>query len=285
MTHIRSFTSLGAAVLVAGLATAFGLPACSSSPSDPVTPAADATAETETSVVVDARPETPPVETGPISCIEALPNDFKCEPIPEKAGKKVCTDAAIDELETACTGAGTAATCRAAQNKYPACNACLLEWLVGFSLDTASCMRKVDPADPCSTSVACNFACLDTSCDPETCDREPGSGRTPSRSAYDDCRSDVTFAGNATRPKGACYDLASKDAAACIRNAKFAVCNQFKTWLRGACRDGGDWTNADQDQTPAGDAGTETGTDAGLETGIETGIETGVETGLDADAG
>jgi hypothetical protein len=62
-------------------------------------------------------------------------------------------------------------------------------------------------------------------------------------------------------PKGACWEIASKDHVACASNDKLRFCfvnvkADLLPFYRGACRDGGDWANAGS--APSADAGAQT---------------------------
>jgi hypothetical protein len=68
-------------------------------------------------------------------------------------------------------------------------------------------------------------------------------------SARIDCWRDAQLKGSATKPRGVCYDVATKDYAACATDERFAPCfvttvEDVTYFARGACRDGGSWVNA-----------------------------------------
>jgi hypothetical protein len=199
-------------------------------------------------------PDTAAIDTAPPTCQSPLPSDFACRPVATKAGKTVCTDAMIEEFEN-CFGSGDLARCKAAQTAYPDCSKCVLEdWIVideaaGTGvIDVASCIHIVDPTGGCDIAVQCDADCKSVACN--ECDTTEGSGKTAARSEYDDCVSDVSYVGSATRPKGRCYDVASAQAKICRTEANLSRCfittlDDVAVFYRGACRDGGDWSKAD----------------------------------------
>jgi len=255
-------------ILLAG--SAFGAVAftgCSSdSPAD-VPPANDTGTDSvvvDTGTVKDTQPDTKPgIDTAPGTCANDLPADFACaDPKPVK-GEKTCTEAAIQGLIANCFGTG--GDCKKWQTANPECNKCTLtNWMVPLNgsfitTNTPACIKIVAPTSPCAKTEQCWFDCrLDVCCGGDaagcSCDATPGSGTTE----FDKCVAAARFAGSASKPKGACYDKAYKDAKVCEADATLANCFTLESFFRGACRDGGDWTNA----ASAGDAGvTDTGTD------------------------
>jgi hypothetical protein len=214
--------------------------------------------------------ETSVVDTGsdslaPYTCQSPLPPSFACSEIPHTKGMRVCTDAMIAEF-VSCFGAGDPVRCNAAQKNYPECSACILEkWIIVSSagvgvVDTPSCIQLRDPDGACGRITRCNTDCLEAVCG--DCDSTAGTGRTSARSELDDCYADARFAGSPAKAKGACYDLASKDAVACSMIEDLAPCflhtaDDLTTFYRGACRDGGDWSATG----PAADAGTDAAAD------------------------
>lgn len=258
-------------LLLAGTAGSVAFVGCSSDPETPATAADTGTADTGTpdTKVPDT---TPAVDTGPVTCAAPLDATFKCEAPPGKAGKTVCSDIAINDLVGGCFGStATSATCTAAQKKHPDCNTCMLtEWVYGdppIFIDTGSCIKAIDPADKCATTWKCNVDCFTTVC--VDCDNSAGSGKNGVDSEQDDCWANAQKKGGTTVPKGACYDLVTKDYAACRSNPKFAYCfvsgtEAIKQFYRGACRDGGKWTaEVEIDKSPVSDAGADTATDPG----------------------
>ncbi|MBI2389212.1 MAG: hypothetical protein HYV09_06310 [Deltaproteobacteria bacterium] len=251
------------------------------------TPTADTGVVGDTGGAVDTgATDTYKPETAPYTCAAPLPTGFACEEPAGKAGKTVCTDEAIDAIVTGCfSDTATSTTCTNARAKYKACDACTLtDWLVDFIwADSANCIKKVAPTDPCAKSIQCNFDCMLEICSTEECDTTPGSGKTTTSSEWGDCIQAAQAKGTSTKPRGACYDIATKDYSACASKDGLGVCfprsdYDYVLFFRGACRDGGDWSNVTTDK-PSGDAGTETGGETGGETG--TGDAAG-ETATDA---
>ena len=186
-----------------------------------------------------------------LGCMQPLPTDFVCKAPGAKAGKTVCTDAMIEEFTNCFGSAGSTTKCSAATKAYPECNTCILkDWLYNNSVDVASCIAKVLPTDKCATTVRCNVDCLGLVCPKDDCDTTPGSGSSATRSQADDCFRDAQFRGSTLKPKGACYDVATKDYADCAAKPELAYCfvtsiTDLTYFFRGACRDGGDWSKAD----------------------------------------
>jgi len=206
----------------------------------------------------DARP-TPydgaprPIDTGlprkdsapppPLTCATDLPADFTCAVPPMPVAGKDCTEAMVQEFYTACFGtSGT--DCSAWTKKYPECNKCVMRFVSpsGWLL-TGYCMIDVAPTSSCGKATLCNTACFDEVC--QDCDRTLGSGKSPSSSEFQDCVKDAQFAGSASKSKGVCYDIATKDTKAlgCSTTDPTAGCVDPVQFFRGACRDGGSWSN------------------------------------------
>ena len=205
-------------------------------------------------------PRPPPKERPPpYTCVQPLPADFACKAPASKPGKSVCTDAMLDEFLNCFGSDGSYTKCAAAIKAYPDCQTCVLkDWLWKNSIDTAACIATVAPKDPCATVVRCNTDCLGTVCPVDDCDSTPGSGSTATRSQLDECWGDAQFAGSTLKAKGACYEVASKGYAECAARSDLAVCivttkPEVLRFLRGACRDGGDWTKSTTGTTDAGE--------------------------------
>ncbi|MGZ3453718.1 MAG: hypothetical protein ACXVEF_29205 [Polyangiales bacterium] len=261
-----------ALLLSAGVCGVAGFAGCSSSDETPQETAdaggdsspADTGAPKDTGTLPDTAPST--------SCQADLPSDFMCNKPADKAGSTACTDKMLTEFLN-CFGTGDTAKCTAAQKAYPDCNKCVLStWIItnpsgGGSIDVGACIQKIDPTGTCGTSVQCDTDCYNTIC--ESCDTTAGSGSSATRSEFDDCYRDTRFAGSSSKPKGKCYDLATKAAKTCLADAKYANCiissiDSVKNFYRGACRDNANWTNADKaDGTETTDAGTDSGSDTG----------------------
>lgn len=251
-------------LLLTGAAAGTAFTGCGSDEPETPSTATDSgivdTGVVDTGKVVDTNP---PPDMGVLRCDTPVGSDYLCPEAPNKTGEKVCTDAMLTEVLDVCFGTGDATKCKAWQTKYPACNTCALsKWLFvaedgrGF-LDTGACMQKINAASGCGEASNCWFDCREATC--AECD--------------DDQRSACwTRARRATDPKGACYDKAYKKYSECAKDAQFSPCLDALQFLRGACRDGGDWTKA----------GEELPTDAGvLETGVDTGT-TVTDTGTDS---
>jgi len=223
--------------------------ASSESPSGPMDAGSDSASKDSGADVLSDIPSGPDTRLPPVICNNPLPSDFVCEPTRDAPGKSVCTDAAIDAM-LACFGTtGSDAACAKAQADFPACAQCAMkDWLVDNRLSAAACVSKIDPGAACARAVQCNTDCLAFVCSDKKCDSTPGSGSVASRSELQDCYVSAQFAGSSVKGKGACYDLASKDYAACAADSKYAVCflrtiDDARFFLRGACRDGGDFSN------------------------------------------
>jgi hypothetical protein len=242
-----------ALLVVTGAAGGLAFAGCGGEdPPETVTPADTGTAVVDSGPGDTKMPDTNPADTAPIRCDQPVGADYTCPAAPSKAGATVCTDTALNEILTACFGsAATATTCGAWQKKYPDCDKCALNtWLFttedgrGF-LDYPACMQKVDPASGCGVAGNCWNDCRETVCG-ECDDTERSACETRAR------RSSATD----TVPKGSCYENSYKKYNECTKDPKFASCITPIEFLRGACRDNGDWTNAKIDKS-GGDAGTD----------------------------
>jgi hypothetical protein len=191
-------------------------------------------------------------DSGGGGCATPLDSTYKCPKTPTAAGAKVCNDDDLTTYVAACFGSGTTATCDAWTAAHASCNTCVNAWIYsdGF-INTGACYVAIDPtatdcanADSCSDDCVNNVVCSACVTDTET-------------TACDNA---------ATASGGACFTVANiAKLTTCQADAKFAAC-QINTdadvlkFFRGACRDGGDWTNAG---STLGDAGvSETGSDA-----------------------
>ncbi|MBK7396868.1 MAG: hypothetical protein IPJ34_11345 [Myxococcales bacterium] len=212
--------------------------------------------------------DTGKIDTGtpevPLSCPAPLATGFECKAPTDHPGRTTCTDEGIDAVVSGCFGsAATSTTCNAAKAKYAACYKCTIdEWTPGGYTDRGLCAQKIDPTGKCGKAFRCVTDCIASVCTTDDCDTTPGSGRTPSTSQYENCVSDVQNKGGTARPKGACYDIASKDAQECAGDPKFANCIDVTYLFRGACRDNGDWSKADIAKPTPTDAGTDAPTDS-----------------------
>lgn len=258
-------------LLAAGLAGGVAFVGCSSDDGNNNTNTTPDTGVVDTGTAVDSTPaDTAKPETGLVACEQKLSSSFACTEPADKAGKTVCTDVMINEFMNCFGSTGDSKKCTAAQTKYPACNTCILkDWLTNNRIDVGACIKKIDPASTCGKTIQCTTDCLDVVCPSDECDDTAGSGSTATKSQLDDCYTNAQRKpGSATKPTGQCWDVAVKDYATCSGDAKFAPCfvrstADLLTYFRGACRDNGNWTNADK---PDGseDAGVaDTGTDSG----------------------
>ena len=243
----------------------------------------------------------PPTDGATLVC-DKLPLDpaFKCEAptAAQKGGPATtdCTEAMLQEFATKCMSADykVGSACTEFKDAHPACNTCIGNWALDSSIipgkvypDRDKCWYKT-LTEACSTSINCMFKCDDAVC--TDCDKAAGSAPDGKTSEYQACVNRERKKGGTTVPKGACYDLATGAALGCLNdNAdKVAPCfvselftptgtggkadltslqREVVIFYRGACRDGGSWTNSSYScSTPpcaATDAGTDaTGTDA-----------------------
>jgi hypothetical protein len=120
--------------------------------------------------------------------------------------------------------------------------------------------------DVCDTTVQCYFDCVTEAC--AACAITAGSGATATSTAWSDC------ADRARSSKGTCWTVAARDASDCFSTGDTTVCqvdelahakpdfgklgSQILQFYRGACRDGGDWTDR-MISKGASDASTEGG--------------------------
>ena len=230
--------------------------------------------DTDTGVAETAAETSPPKDTGTppgdtktdgtpkLGCTADLPTDFACKTPTIPAGEKVCTEAAIEEFQTACFG-GSGTACSAWQKKYAACNKCSFKFISASGwVENGYCAQQLAPTNSCGKLSVCNIDCYETVC--ADCDHTAGSGKTASSSEYQDCVKDAQFAGSASKPKGKCYDVVSKDlkAANCSSTDPISGCFDVVNFFRGACRDGADWTHMTDPSFGAGDAGSDGGSDA-----------------------
>jgi hypothetical protein len=197
-----------------------------------------------TPVYPDVRP--PSLDTSPpppLSCAADLPSDFVCSTPKITAGGTVCSEAMIQEFQTACFG-GSGAECSAWTKKYADCNKCVFRFLSPSGwLEEGYCMQALAPTSSCGKLFGCNIDCYEAVC--EACDHTMGSGRTPSGSEYQDCVADAQYAGSASKSMGRCYNIVGKDlkAAACTTTDPMVGCLDVVQFFRGACRDNADWSN------------------------------------------
>jgi hypothetical protein len=283
------------------------------------------TGAADTAPVVDAKKDSHDgggTDTGPYSCLAPLPADFACTaPKITAVPGTSCSEDDLQGFATACidknfsVGSG----CAAWMSAHTACGACIK----GFGFATSSGGLPVYPdrdqcyytkfSADCAKSWNCMFACDDAACNSTDtpCDKTAGSGtKGGSDSEFQDCVTKERARGGTAVPKGECYDVATKAALEtclptlpssalnfCVVNEEFSPTGpggapdlpsmRFEVieYYRGACRDNGDWTNADQ---PCSTPPCETGTDAGSETGSDAtsdATEGGSDAGTDADDG
>lgn len=245
--------------------------ACSSTEDPaPATPGDDAGAD----VVVDApatetTPDTATPETGPLVCAQDLPSSFACAEPRKAVAKTTCTEALLQEFAAKCVvdASSVPAECTAWKSANAACAACVEDWSwdeAKILTDDYQCYEMLVPG--CGKAMNCDLECPFEVCG--ECDDTAGTG-SGGGSELDDCVREATAEG------GRCYEVSSKKAKECFDDPKGAPCaiTQYYTSsgdlaklreeivrvLRGACRDGGDWSKAGE----AGDAGpADTGSDA-----------------------
>jgi len=258
------------------------LAACSSSNGDSL-PVADAGKDTAVAVdtdtpidandtggpkPVDGGPKDTGFDAGPTYCDQDLPGDFACAaPTKIPTAGTVCTEAQLEAFVTKCIADPVTSIppgCTDWKTANAACSACI----TGFAIDTVSSKNLPDRDkcywtifdDKCDKAVNCSFECQRAVC--EACSTDPGTGLDGKRSEFQDCLTRAQFAGTASKPKGRCYDIASKEAKACFTTFDIVPCivdelytpsgaggkpdvtllqNQIVQYLRGACRDGGSW--------------------------------------------
>ena len=200
------------------------------------------------------------IETGPELCDRAVAPDYDCE-LPYRRAKSThdCSEAQIQAMVKACIAAPLTTTppgCAAWKSENAACAACIVD----FSSTTYG-SRTVPSRDQCywalfddicDRAVQCSFDCQLESC--AKCDDTGGTGADGVLSAYDDCL-DRASSG---KPAGVCWAVASKEAAECFGLEDVSVCfvdeafsakpditkvqTEIIEFYRGACRDGGDWS-------------------------------------------
>ncbi len=219
----------------------------------------------------DTKPVTPidAGDTSPPLCDLALSSDFSCAPaVNRPAPKTTCTETQLQDLVKACVGDDISKTptgCSAWKAANPECASCTTAFsLTGFSSraipDRNMCYWAVFD-DACDTALNCSFQCQAEVC--AECSSESGSSPDGKTTEYSDCTARARSNATSARPKGKCWDIASKDAAACLDKVDVDVCYVDEYWnptgaggkydpvlmrqqivefYRGACRDGGDWT-------------------------------------------
>lgn len=197
------------------------------------------------------RPDTFRPDTGAPSCAAPLPASFTCEPLSTKAGETVCTDAMLTELIAACFGSSaTSARCADASAKHPECAACAVDrWIHQYQLDSAACVRAIDPESSCADVVRCTNDCLTEVC--SECDWRSGTG-TDGGSEGLECESAAL-----RKDGGSCATATTGDYEACAGDPRFSPCfvrtmDDVVVFLRGACRDGGKWAAAAPDAATDG---------------------------------
>lgn len=305
-----------------GIAGVVAFAGCSSS-STPVdnTPA-------DTGVVDTGKADTNKPDTAVPICDQPLESTFACTAPTAKVGSTDCTSQAIEEFPIACidsTWPGKLASgCAAWQAKYASCFTCIKTWSLaqsGLALgalpDRDACFWSVfnstafKTANPtltdCSKNVQCNWDCQEAVCGScDTTAQDPITGDTE----FSICATNAGKKGGTVVPKGACYDVATKNANTCFTAAGDTLNNcivseaytptgtggnvdiakikeQMKVVLRGACRDNADWSNANDAGYTIPDAGGETGSETGSDTGTaaETGSDAGTDTATATETG
>jgi hypothetical protein len=229
----------------------------------------------------DTRPVADTAEAAPILCDLELPTDFACVPATNRpAPKTTCSEQQLQDLVKACVGddiSKTPSGCSAWKAANPECAQCTTAFsLTGYSSraipDRNMCYWVVFD-DACDKALNCSFQCQSDVCG--ECSSEPNSSPDGKTTEYSDCAARARSNATSTRPKGKCWDIASKEAAACLDKVDVKVCyvdeywtptgaggkpdpvlmrQQIVEYYRGACRDGGDWTYRFS-PNPGGDAG------------------------------
>jgi hypothetical protein len=267
----------------------------------------DTAVATDTAPIGDTAPKTDtkvPTDGAPLVC-DKLPLDpaFKCEAptATQKGGppSTVCTEEMLQEYATKCIAADykVGASCGDFKSAHPECATCIGNWALDASIipgkvypDRDKCWYKILP-DACSTSINCMFKCDDAVC--ADCDKSAGSGVDGKNSEYQLCVNRERKKGGTTVPKGACYDLATGAALQCLtdNSDKIDPCfvaelfspsgtgghpdvaamqRESVVFMRGACRDNGDWTkSAYSCSSPPCDAGV---VDAAVDTSVVTDV-------------
>jgi len=286
---MKTFSSRLSVVLLA--ASSALVLACSSDPETTPTPVNDSGSDA-TDVKVDSTPTDSAKDSATETTTDALPlcdqdvpTTFACKAPTKTAGGTACSEAVLQDFLDKCVKADftVPSTCADWRIANAACNTCLLAWIIDPKIDDT----KVYPDsykcywshfdDACGKAVNCSYDCQDAVCN--ACDTNPGTGADGSASEYDDC----TGRAIAASPKGKCYDMAAKDADACFSKTDVTICDNDEYYYpsgsggtadltklrkgvlefyRGACRDGGDWTNATS-AVGGGDAGTTDAADGG----------------------
>jgi len=192
-----------------------------------------------------AKDTTPPPPPPPPGCAINLPLDFACFVPPTPTGGKVCSEDVIQAFVKACFSPMPTPDCGWLVKKdHYDCYSCLGNFgSPAGTFQSGFCMLALAPSSICGKAMLCENACIGEVC--ADCLFTPGSGKSPTTSERWDCASDARFEGSSTQPKGRCYDVATGDTvkAGCRTTPPTAGCTDPVQFYRGACRDGGDWTN------------------------------------------
>jgi hypothetical protein len=224
-----------------------------------------------------------PDTTPPPSCESELSSNFECVAPIKVAGETTCSEEALQGLIESCLAADITvpSECAAWKAANAACATCVRRWhwtaIPGeIYPDDYKCYWAIMD-DTCAKNVNCMFDCQDEVC--AECDRARDSDGT---SEIGRCYSANEQAGSK------CWDVAAQAGMACFQSHDTAGCNvneiykdtadlttlksQVLRFLRGACRDNGDWTRSEE----AGDAGVDSG-----ETGADTAMDDAADTTVD----
>jgi hypothetical protein len=200
--------------------------------------------------------ELPPIAPG---CPDEHPWDGACSPRPTPTGSHACDDDAIEAL-LPCFVDFDADACSDAAKAHAACAKCALwpapdGWIAEGTrtLDTAACVRAIAPSDPCATTVTCPASCALSQCasckefDYEDCLSRVLAGASFATLETDAGIEDADAADAA--PLGVCWSETTASVSACLSDVRFRACipdtkEGVRLFLRGACRDGGDWSKA-----------------------------------------
>lgn len=243
--------------------------ACSSSETTSA-PANDATADVVVDTSVADTTMEASVDSAPMLCDHKVSSTFDCEP-PKKIAtpSSACSDAQLQAMADACI-ADPLTTSPSGCGKWMADNAACAACVTDFANPTypSHTIPQTEQCywalfdDVCDTTVQCYFDCVTEAC--AACAITAGSGMTATSTAWSDC------ADRTRSSKGTCWMVAARDASDCFAMSDTTVCRvdelaqakpdlaklktQIVQFYRGACRDGGDWTNR---TTTKGDAGTD----------------------------
>jgi hypothetical protein len=174
-------------------------------------------------------------DDGGACALASVPTGFTCGAA-TRMGQHSCTESDIEALDGPCFTMPTTTACEAALTAHPGCASCLRAWLTADGyLDVGACVTAIAPGDPCAKELGCLQSCREAVC--ASCSNAPGSG-SGGDSAQVDCGNEVLTGG------GACSAVPGVGVAgSCLSTAAFMKCVDPVQFLRGACRDGGDFSH------------------------------------------